>query len=325
MHIKTGGAQASPVFVFVKRLSKYLPRIGAAVCLATALCSTCAPSAFAGLRDGQETPTAAPPHTLKLATWNMDWLMAENGPLTATAPPDRPRRTAADFEKLASYAQHLDADIIGLQEVDSPATAEQIFPASAYQIFITKDALLQHPALAVRRTLKVHQNPDVTALDVAPPTAEHQLRRGLDVTVEIGAIPLRILVLHLKTGCWDNPVSERQHSCPTLLQQFGVLEDWISARAAAHEAFVIMGDFNRRLTVYDPFFLILTHTAPLTLTSSGWASPCEDGSYFIDHILLGGAAQGWLQPHSLRVMTYKAASQPATLSDHCAVSVRLTP
>ncbi|KXV72795.1 hypothetical protein AD952_01345 [Acetobacter cerevisiae] len=260
-----------------------------------------------------------------MATWNMEWLMAEDGPLAATAPPDRPHRTAADFEKLAAYAQHLDADIIGLQEVDAATTAERLFPARTNQIFMTDDALLQHPALAIRKPLRAHKNPDLVELDVAPAAAAHQLRRGLDVTVETGTTPLRILVLHLKTGCWDNPVADKQHNCPILVQQFGVLQNWISARAAAHEAFVIMGDFNRRMTVYDPFFLLLTHAAPLSLTSAGWASPCENGSYFIDHILLGGGAQSWLQPHSLRVMTYRPDTQPATLSDHCAVSVRLSP
>ncbi|MFT9017868.1 endonuclease/exonuclease/phosphatase family protein [Acetobacter malorum] len=276
--------------------------------------------------DASSVPaTTAPARPLKLATWNMEWLMAEDGRLTATAPPDRPHRTAADFEKLAAYAQHLDADLVGLQEVDATATAERIFPARTYQIFMTDDALLQHPALAVRKPLRAHKNPDLVELDVAPTTAAHQLRRGLDVTVETGTTPLRILVLHLKTGCWDNPVTEKQHNCPILLQQFGVLQNWISARAAAHEAFVIMGDFNRRMTVYDPFFLLLNHTAPLSLTTAGWASPCENGSSFIDHILLGGAAQSWLQPHSLRVMTYRPDTQPATLSDHCAVSVRLGP
>ncbi|KFL88106.1 hypothetical protein AmDm5_2108 [Acetobacter malorum] len=275
--------------------------------------------------DASSPPAAFPARPLKLATWNMEWLMAEDGPLAATAPPDRPHRTAADFEKLAAYAHHLDADLVGLQEVDAAATAERIFPARTYQIFMTDDAVLQHPALAVRKPLRAHKNADLVELDVAPPTAAHQLRRGLDVTVETGTTPLRILVLHLKTGCWDNPVAERQHNCPTLLQQFSVLQKWISARAAAHEAFVIMGDFNRRMTVYDPFFLLLNHAAPLSLTTAGWASPCENGSYFIDHILLGGAAQSWLQPHSLRVMTYRPDTQPATLSDHCAVSVRLNP
>lgn len=283
---------------------------------------------FAGLPLPAPAPGPAPlasPSPLKLATWNMEWLMAENGPLAAIAPPDRPHRTAADFEKLAAYAQHLDADIIGLQEVDTPATAERIFPPRIYQIFMTDEAVLQHPALAVRKSLRTHRNPDVAALDISPTTAAHHLRHGLDITVETGTIPLRILVLHLKTGCWENPISEKQHSCPTLLQQFGLLQNWISARAAAHEAFVIMGDFNRRMTVYDPFFLLLNHAAPLELTTAGWASPCENGSYFIDHILLGGAAKAWILPHSLRVMTYRLDTQPATLSDHCAVSIRLIP
>lgn len=319
---------------------KTLPRSLAVFLALTVLGSTLPPTTYAAHaaaaataehgpieRDTQPDSDTRPvtQHPLKLATWNMDWLMAEDGPLAATAPPDRPHRTPADFEKLAAYAQHLDADLIGLQEVDSIPTAQKLFPPQAYQIFITQDALLQHPALAVRKSLHVHQNPDVVDLNVAPTAAAHQLRRGLDVTIETGTSPLRVLVLHLKTGCWDTPLSDKKHNCPVLLQQFGVLQNWISARTAAHEAFVIMGDFNRRMTVYDPFFLLLNKAAPLSLTTAGWASPCDNGTYFIDHILLGGAARNWLQPQSLRVMTYKAETGTPTLSDHCAVSVRLTP
>ena len=56
--------------------------------------------------------------------------------------------------------------------------------------------------LALLRGFEVTRNPDLLALDVTRPNAEHHLRSGLDVTISRRAgMRLRILVVHLKTGC----------------------------------------------------------------------------------------------------------------------------
>lgn len=52
-------------------------------------------------------------------------------------------------------------------------------------------------------------NEELSALDVTGPEASHHLRTGLDVTVSDGTEHLRILVIHLKTGCWDRSVKRR--------------------------------------------------------------------------------------------------------------------
>jgi hypothetical protein len=57
----------------------------------------------------------------------------------------------------------------------------------------------------------------------------------------------------------------------------------------------------------------------------GRSSPCWGGEAFIDHIVLGNAARNWLQPDTLRVLTYRETGEEwkERLSDHCPVSVRL--
>src|SRR5690606_29873491 len=86
-----------------------------------------------------ETP---PRNTLKLATWNLEWLIApeELRALEASCAPkgtpiegrerripcdvaQRFERSNRDFQALARYAKRLDADVIALQEVDGPAAA----------------------------------------------------------------------------------------------------------------------------------------------------------------------------------------------------------
>jgi hypothetical protein len=44
----------------------------------------------------------------------------------------------------------------------------------------------------------------------------------------------------------------------------------------------------------------------------------------VDHIIAGGAARGWMQADSLRVLVYREQGRDwrERLSDHCPVSVR---
>ncbi|AQS84836.1 endonuclease [Acetobacter aceti] len=262
---------------------------------------------------------------LRITTWNMSWLTARPASDPAL-PEDIYHRSPDDVRRLTDYARRVDADIVGFQEVDGPEIAARVFPPTRYHVYMTSDPVVQRVGVAVRNSLAVERHPDLTDLNVYPPSAPHPLRSGLDITVSDGKASLRILVLHLKTGCWDNPPDERKHACPTLRRQYEIISDWILERQDEGEAFAIMGDFNRRMTPGDPFFLELSQSAPLLLTTAGRASPCWGGEYFIDHILLGGQASGWLVPDSLRVMTFKGVEEtPRNTSDHCPVSVELSP
>ena len=78
------------------------------------------------------SPTQA--RDLKLATWNLDWLSLRPAGDPAL-PPDVIRRAPADFAHLARYAAHLNADIVGLQEVETPEAAALIFPKPEYRVF----------------------------------------------------------------------------------------------------------------------------------------------------------------------------------------------
>ncbi|MFT8891074.1 MAG: endonuclease/exonuclease/phosphatase family protein [Acetobacter papayae] len=260
--------------------------------------------------------------SIKLSTWNLEWLLDENTPASRSAPLDIPARIPADYTLLAAFAARLNPDIAAVQEADNPNSLALVFSLTNYAVFTTDDTVLQRTGLAIRAGLSVTRHPDVQALDITPPSAPHHLRSGLDMTVHFAHADLRVLVVHLKTGCWDDPPSQTHHTCPLLVRQFKVLSEWIGERAQAGEAFAIMGDFNRRLNLQDPLFLSLQEKARLDLTTSGYASPCLGGSYFIDHIILGGSAIGWKEPDSLRVMPIPQG-HGHQLSDHCPVSITL--
>src|SRR5690606_23250465 len=113
---------------------------------------------------------------LRIATWNMEWLVA---PATARAariacrdghraplPCDVARRQvrdSADLRALASLVRRLDADIIAFQEVESTAIAQRVF--RGYQICIAGGSGVQHAGFAVRPRLQARCEPQLTTLE----------------------------------------------------------------------------------------------------------------------------------------------------------------
>ena len=262
---------------------------------------------------------------LKLATWNLEWLtLRPDG--DPSLPDDAHPKQPADIAILSAYAKRLDADVVGIEEVDGPEVAARIFPPDRYRIEMTHDDVVQRVGLAVRIGFAVTRNPDVTELDASAPGAAHHLRSGLDATISRDGTSLRILAVHLKTGCWDHSLQGKgPDACRLLRKQLGVLEDWIAARRREGVAFALLGDFNRDLSARDPFLGGLEQAAPLALATAGHANPCWGGEAFIDHIMTGGPARLWMRPESLRVMVYRETDpeMKERLSDHCPVSVRL--
>lgn len=259
---------------------------------------------------------------LKLTTWNLEWLTDRpaGGPdLPGDVTPKRPD----DIATLAGYAQRLDADVIAIQEVNGPAIAARIFPPESYAIHMTRDRVVQRVGLAVRRGIAFTANPDLVAL-VPAPEARYPLRSGADITLHLPGGFLRILAVHLKTGCRDAPLSRSSRpACETLRQQIPALEGWITRRRAEGVPFVILGDFNRWMDERDQMLAALRRAAPLRRATEGLNSPCWGGGGFVDHILAGGAAAAWMRPDTLRVTLYReqGLEWKARLSDHCPVSV----
>jgi endonuclease/exonuclease/phosphatase family metal-dependent hydrolase len=256
---------------------------------------------------------------LKIATWNLDWLTTRQTG-DHQLPPDVTARSDEDFSRLAQYAKELNADVIAIQEVDGFSAASRLFPKDQYSIHMTRDHVIQRVGIVVRRGLHYDINPDVTAL------SPNHLRSGADITLHVGSQDIRVLAVHLKTGCPDTPLPKAiSPACYELKDQIAPLADWIDDRKTDGVPFIILGDFNRRMTPTDTFLAGMLAAAPLVRATEGKSSPCWGHENFIDHIFAGGPAASWMQPSTLRVLTYREtdASMKDHLSDHCPVSVRL--
>lgn len=259
---------------------------------------------------------------LKVATWNLEWLTLRRAgdPLL---PPDVKPKGAEDWAALRRYARMLDADIVAFQEVDGAEAAAEVFPADRYALFVTRDQVVQRVGFAVKRDLVVQQNADLVGLDVYP-DARFRLRSGADITVDLPGGRLRLLNVHLKTGCHEMRLSTSSRNCETLRRQVPALLGWVAERRADGVPFVLLGDLNRRMDGRDDLLDMLNGAAPLARATAGQASPCWGGGGFIDHILAGGAARGWMDAATMRVLVYRETDPAAKdrLSDHCPVSVR---
>lgn len=258
---------------------------------------------------------------LKLATWNLEWLTLRPAGDPVLPADVRPKQ-ADDLAHLRAYAALLAADVVALQEVDGTAAAETVFPPERYTLHMTADHVVQRVGFAVRRGLDFTANPDLTALE--PPGS--RLRSGADITLAWPGGRLRLLAVHLKQGCRQERLSDSTRAaCPLLRMQLAALQGWVAQRQAEGAPYALLGDFNRWMDAGDAFYGALQESGSLLRATEGRSSPCWGGGGFIDHIIAGGPARGWMRPETLRVLVYRETGEDwrARLSDHCPVSVRL--
>lgn len=280
-------------------------------------------------------PLASYAETLKVASWNLAWLGSHNFN----------HRTDADYEQLAMYANQLDADVIALQETESGYWASKVF-GDDYDYYFSTRNNVQSVGVAVKKSsgYKVLFKED-KALGL-----DGSVRYGVDLTLSKGNKALRLLAVHLKSGCFDAPLDKssvdaigdtrKRKSCAKLSRQIEPLESWIDSRATEPLPFIVLGDFNRRLGVdidkgyseEQGFWQAIDDEGEEDLWSptvlDNAESKCWGGYYkdYIDHIILSKAAKGMYVDNSFKQLIYQGRySKDAanSLSDHCPISIEL--
>ncbi|MFT3907233.1 MAG: endonuclease/exonuclease/phosphatase family protein [Steroidobacteraceae bacterium] len=311
--------------------------------------------ALAGAAMAAATAPAAASRTLKIATWNLDWLLA---PATfnelakrctradATRRPQRSipcdvaadlERSASDFATLARRARELDADVVALQEVDGPSAARLVF--RDHEFCFSASAVVQNTGFAIRRGVPFRCAQDWKSLSMGD-----SLRRGA-VVVLYPDTPneLWLMDVHLKSGCARGLLDRDEEACRKLGRQVPHLESWIDAQARSAHRFVVLGDFNRDLLHEqgaardeqgrqrnlwaeiddgEPANLQLFDSAVNQRFAN--CTPGQAHNGFIDYIVLGGGAKTRWIPGSFEQLTWSARDAwRRTLSDHCPIAVRL--
>jgi len=295
---------------------------------------------------------------LRLATWNFEWLVAPENFLALkrdcvpkgaslrgrrrALPCDvagKLERSSADFDAIARYARQLDADVVALQEVDGPAAARRVFPG--YRFCFTGAAAVQNVGFAVRPGLPYRCGPDLVPLSI-----DGRVRRGAELVLYPGtSAEIRLLAVHLKSGCGKRRLDSPRDQCAVLARQVPVLEGWIDAQAAAGRAFAVLGDFNRELlwdsgparneagqpgSLWSEIDDGDPPEADLVNAAAGERFVnCHAGQNFtgyIDHIVLSRSLAARRVPASFHRVTFDTQDAlRRKLTDHCPVSVDLVP
>lgn len=290
----------------------------------------------------------AAPAELKIATWNLEWFMTPETlrALTpACLPRDAPRdgarravpcdvahelaRSGEDITALKRHARRLDADVIALQEVDGEEAARLVFPG--YRFCFSSRVAVQNNGFAIRRGLAFECGPELDDLSLGD-----DVRRGVEVRLFPGTPrELRLLSVHLKSGCSRDPLDSRRPSCVQLASQVSVLERWIDAQAIARIPFAVLGDFNRDLrrepsgpSLWAEIDDSDPQDADLVNTAEGQrfqnCSPSQTFSGYIDYIVLGRQmSQGLVKDSFGRELFRPKDALRRKLSDHCPVFIRI--
>ena len=269
---------------------------------------------------------------LRIATWNLEHL---NDTDAAGCVP----RTQADYDAIADRIREIAPDVVAFQEVENAAAALRVFPASHWHVEVStrpepavparecwglSGQYLEHQAtgFAIRKRIVYQRNPDLYSLGDLSPT----LRWGTDITVTFGGRQLRLLSVHLKSGCWSaeqDSDPSRTNTCATLSDQILELRDWADDREDEGIAFGILGDFNRRFAVSDDraWSELSPESSPLELLTADLEFRCDERfEEFIDHIVLDADAAALLVPESTREWLRPDDQEHP---DHCAVSADL--
>lgn len=278
--------------------------------------------------DAHNTAEAA--KGLSVTTWNVEHLAY---PADEGCKP----RSQAELAALRAYAASIETDVVALQEVGSRQAVQQLFPESEWQVYLSERAdsesykcresgrqsTQQKVAFAVRKHLNVESVDSLAEFGLQQPG----LRHALELVVDSGFGNVALLNVHLKSGCFVDDFSrEESRSCQMLAQQAPILDNWLEQQEAQSRPYVILGDFNHRLSApYNRLTRLLatnTDNSPSDVNNvTGHMLGCHP--YYpapIDHVLAGGFPRETVD-FVPQIRPYPDMQPDNMLSDHCAVTV----
>lgn len=267
---------------------------------------------------------------LRVATWNVEHFAY---PIDAGCRP----REQSELEAMKAYVSKVDADIFALQEVDSKQAAHLLFPENEWQVFMSprksndpftcrrngNDSTQLKLAYAVKKGINVTAVKGISEFALA----RSGLRYGLELNVDTALGNITLLNVHMKSGCFvDNYSRSDSDSCKTFAQQAPILDAWIEAQEENKTQYVVLGDFNHRLTA--PYNHL---TQALFTNSNGSQSSLRNATsqligchpYYpapIDLIFVGGMSNNNLSINT-QAHDFINMNPDDMLSDHCAVTL----
>lgn len=252
--------------------------------------------------------------TVTLGTFNIAWLGdGEN---------DREKRSDSDYERIAGIIKDMNADVIGLQEIENEKALRKVMNyLDDYQCFVGNTARGQNVAFLYKNEV------EVTDIKEYMPVAIHKGRNrpGLIAHCKKGNFDWSMMVVHLKsTSRYDSTDELRQESRETRRLQAAIMTKWVDSVAQTQEKdIIIVGDFNDfPLRKKDPTLTALLDNQNIDFLTKERKSCKDEKLYAIDHIVVSKSAKKRFVTGSDGMVNFYASEKKEIaqkISDHCPV------
>lgn len=235
-------------------------------------------------------------------------------------------RSQESYATLKKIPEENPGDIWVLQEIQDKVALHRVFPHQRY-ILECENRMGQHRVcIAIKRGkgLQFRRHPDLVSLRLK----KRGLRAGMDFTILKQGKAIRVLGIHLKSGCFNEKFEKSKRKiCTTLRRQTHYLEKWIDARSLEGIPYLVIGDFNRHLTKKrDAIWKEIDDGEPinsdLVNLNASQKNTCWDSKYryFVDFLIADKRAAKHYIPGSFKVASLSSYNQgPESLSDHCPI------
>jgi len=257
------------------------------------------------------TPTAV----LTVATFNLEWL--------GDGINDRKERTEQDLQRMAEVITELNADLIGIQEVENPQALRRLLRyLPGYEGAVGALGRQQNVGLLYRRTVQVQLLGEYTPLIVEP----GRTRPGFVAYCRAGNFDFYVMVVHLKSSSRYDSTEELQQRARELRQrQAEQLARWVDSllHAGPEQDVLLIGDFNDtpKRKRYPTLQALVEHPSLHFLTAD--LRSCRyERAYTIDHIVVTTSALQRYKSGSAFVANFYARfpfTVAEQISDHCPV------
>ncbi len=182
------------------------------------------------------TPSVFNKEYLTIGTFNLEWL--------GDGHRDRKERDSSDYAHIAEVIKEIDADIIGLQEIENKKALKILLNhLPEYQYVMGTTGGPQKLAIIYKKNIAIASYGDYFPLMVTP----HKTKAGLWIYVKAGNFDFHLLNVHLKSSShWDNSSDLRTRSYLMRVAQARAITNWADSILANsdEEDIIIVGDFN---------------------------------------------------------------------------------
>jgi len=256
---------------------------------------------------------------LTIGTYNTEWL--------GDGVKDRNLRTNNELIKIANMLSSLEADVIGVQEIENEIAMESVVSKmKGYKYYVCQlnKKSKQRLGIIYKTIINIKNIKAYTPLLV--PQYGVSLRPGLIFNVEKNGVDFLCMLVHLKsTSKYDNTSEKQSLSREIRTQQNQILSNFVDSvnKISPKTKIILLGDYNDtpKRKKYNTMTSLINNPNIHFLTTE--QKSCKyPSTYTIDHILINSPAKTIYIEGSLfqlNIFNMFSKEEVKKISDHCPI------